>query len=306
MDRKDIVKKFYEKGILLSPKELQGISEENPAHPENSPVARADSRGVVITPAPRSKRKKLSAQDFTEYYNKKYELVRDMLLKRMDVVSMTNAKTDPSPCGIIGIVKDITQRGFMFEDPTGELEVVKSGIAELDQVNPDDVFGLKGFVREGRFFPKEIVWPEIPLNHRIGRIRGAVAMLSGRENSILVTADRPKTKKTIKITNPPEWITITRGEEGIAVLVLKTSNTKKEDALLFLKKRSLPETNPMKTPPLYLIEGIPDIIWLIQDQEWTETHRGITIISSGRKSLVGIDLETRKTESRPHATPSGP
>ncbi len=295
MDRKEIVKRFYEKGVLPSPEDLSGEAPSRTLNPGKITRAAPDKEGVSVSLREHRKEKRLSPQDFIDYYNNKYEKIKNMLLKKMDVVSITNAKTDPSPCGIIGIVKKMTQAGFIFEDPTGELEVIKSGIGELEKINPDDVFGLKGFVRETRFFPKETVWPDIPLNHRIGRIKGMNLILS--KNRLIISQGQAKPDREIRIPGSPEWIIITKGRERVTVLAFKTTNTTRDDALFCLKKRSLPEPNPIKTTENpYLIEEIPDIFWLIQDEEWLETHKGITIISCSSQSLAKLDLGTRVVE----------
>ena len=293
MNKKDMVKTLYEKGILPSPKELESLS----AEPHAIPLESRGSR-LSVTPRKHERRKKLSPQDFIDYYNSKYEKIKAMLLKKIDAVSITNAKTDPSPCGIIGIVKNLTQAGFIFEDPTGELEVMKSSIRELEKISLDNVFGLRGFVRENRFFPKEIVWPGIPLNHRIGRIRGINIMLSKnpKEAACSLAISEGKTKNNLQIGETPEWIDITRGQDRVTFLAFKTKATKGE-ALFYLKRRCLPEPNPIKTTENpYLIEEIPDIVWLIQDDEWTENYRGITIISCGSQSLAKLDLGARTVE----------
>ena len=310
MDKKDIIKKFYERGVLPSPEDLSGEAPNRTLTPGKKSPADPDKEGVSVNLRKHESAKKLSAQDFIDYYNSKYEKIKNMLLKKMDVVSITNAKTGPSPCGIIGIVKNMTQAGFIFEDTTGELEIIRSGIRELEKINIDDVFGLKGFVRENRFFPKEVVWPDIPLNHRIGRIKGMNIILSNRKSPELVISES-RTKNAIQIRNNPEWIDITKGRDKVTILAFKSDNITKDDALFCLRKRSLPEPNPIKTTKKpYLIEEIPDILWLIQDDEWLETHKGITIISCGSKSLAKLDMETRAVEFEkiqiPKPIPSAP
>lgn len=305
MDKTEIVKKFYESGILVSPKELRDLSEEEINRIlETGKKESADKKNLSISLPPDERKRRVSAQDFIDYYNSKYEKIKGMLLKRMDVVSITNAGADPSPCGIIGIVKEMTQAGFILEDTTGEIEVIKSGISELEKINPDDVFGLKGFVRENKFFPKEIVWPDIPFNRRIGRIEGMSVVLSKkikegmeRDCDFVISEDQPKSKNGIKINKNPEWINIAKNQDTIAILAFKTNNATKDDALFYLKKRSLPEPNPIKSmESSYIIEEIPDIFWLIQECEWAENHKGITIVSSGSQSFARVNLETRAVE----------
>lgn len=302
MDKRDAIKRLYSRGIMLSPKELENLSEEGlekllrPG--DDKKEAFSDSRGLSVKLKKHTKKKKLSPQDFIDHYNNKYEKLRTLILKKMDAVSITNAKTGPSPCGIIGIVRGITQVGFIFEDQTGEIEVVRSGIAELEKIEPDDVLGLKGLSREGKFFPREVIWPGMPPNHKTGRINNMNVTLSGNDPPALTLGG-----KNIRIAESPEWIYISRSQDTVIILAFRASNTTREDAVSYLKKRSLPEPSPPASPnPACLIEEIPDILWLIQDQEWTETHQGVTIISCS--SHAKLNLETKKAEfSRAQRTP---
>ncbi len=298
MNKKETIKNLYERGILPSPREFEEALGQGAGDSETK------EDGISVKLKKHDKKKRLSAQDFTEYYNNKYEKIKEILLRRMDVVSITNAKTDSSPCGIIGIVKGMTQAGFILEDPTGEIEVIKSDISELEKINPDDVFGIRGFVREGKFFPKEMVWPDIPLSHRIGRMQGTDIILSDNNHPRLIISDG-KTRREVQIDETPEWIIISRGQDRVVLVAFKASNTSRDDAILYLKKRSLPEPGPIKpTNPLCLIEEIPDILWLIQGDEWTETHKGITVISCGGGSLARVNLEKRTVEfGKPDSMP---
>lgn len=302
MDKMEMVKRFYERGVLPSAKELEAV-------PGGCAGPLPGNAGLSVTAAPCGKSKKLSPQDIINYYNSKYEKIKGMLLKKTDAISITNAKAGPGPCSIIGIVKGMTQLGFMFEDPTGEIEVVKSGMGGLEMAKPDDVFGLSGLVRENRFFPKEIAWPGIPLNHHIGRIAGASMALSGSPLEIRVSDG--STAKSIKIGETPEWITISRGQDRFLVLAFMAGSTTREEAAHYLERRSLPEPSPIRTTePSCLIGEIPDILWLIQEGNWSENYKGITIISCGPNSSTGVDLGTREVifEKAQHldAVPSVP
>lgn len=311
MDKKEIVRKLYEKGVLPSARELETLSEEKLMQllgEEGERMEVLKGSGLSVRVRRHTRSRKISPQDFIDYYNSKYDKIRQVLLKKMDVISITNAKTDPSPCGIIGIVKGMTPAGFLFEDPTGEIEVVRSGIRELDGISLDDVFGLKGFVRENRFFPKEIAWPGIPINHRTGRIAGVSITLSGAGSPELTISENRKSGSTIQIRETPEWICISRGHDQVTILAFRTTKTTGEEAISYLERRCLPEPNPIKTTDNpYIMEEIPDILWLIQKGNWTETHRGVRIISCGNSA--GIDLSTWEAgfeKPQPAATPSAP
>ncbi len=233
------------------------------------------------------KKKKLSPKDFVDYYNNKYNGLKNILSKKLRAVSINNAKTSTSTLSVIGMVKETTPRGFVIEDPTGSMDVTSKR-----SVSVDDVIGVTGFVRENRMFENEIVYPDIPLIHPIGRIDAVVALSSKKTDKI---------KETDMILNDadypnPGWITVSRDNRKLIMLIYNPSkNITAQEATEYLKKRHLsPDKKKINNPEDYfMIEPIPDIVWIVSDKRWIITYKGVTILSCGPNHAAKINLKTR-------------
>ena len=89
------------------------------------------------------KLERLSPEDFVSYYRSRYEKIKNILLKRIDAVSINKLKTTPYNITTIGMVRETTQNGFILEDPTGEVNVISK-----KSIVPNDVIAVRGFYRD--------------------------------------------------------------------------------------------------------------------------------------------------------------
>ena len=95
----------------------------------------------------------MEPKDFSDYYNSRYEHLKEILLKKTKAVSINNAKKSFNDVSVIGMVKELTDSGFVLEDPTGEIEVQsKSDVSE------DDVIAATGFVRNNPSQVSPLEW----------------------------------------------------------------------------------------------------------------------------------------------------
>lgn len=115
-------------------------------------------------------------ENFSSYFNDRYEKLRTQLAKRPDMqntVSMMHAKSGER-ASLIGMVRDkrVTpnkHRVIGIEDPTGSISaIVMKDKVELvkkaDDVVFDEVIGITGAVRDDVIFVEDIIWPDIPTN----------------------------------------------------------------------------------------------------------------------------------------------
>jgi len=304
MSKKELVRKALEHGLLLTPEMLEKID----AAGLEAILARAEQSGPVLDVQEKKSqitvkikktktKEELTPKDFVQFYNAKYAGIRDMLLRKTQAVSINKLKGTPSDATLIGIVREHTQKGFVVEDPTGEIEIVSNRRPELD-----DVLGIRGRAREGRFFPKEYIYPDIPLNHRPLRVPGVCIVLSSlprpEAKADLVFAPDSTDKSTIALGVNPAWINISKSGQKITLLAYAPfQETTPKDATVWLKKRYLPHRKTDITGPEnpFLIKNVPEILWVISTEPGIELYKGVTVVSCGRGSCR-IGLSDMKVE----------
>ena len=181
MDKKQKVRFFLESGVLVSPKLMDKINEDNKERilqlakqSDDTVLTNMEETALSIRVKKIRERNRLGVQDFVKYYNNKYNGIRKLLSKKMDATSVNNAKQAFSEVSVIGMVKELTPRGFVLEDPTGEISVIRKDEDKDKQdtisISVDDVIGLTGFVKEGRMFVRETILPDVSLSNKAGRI----------------------------------------------------------------------------------------------------------------------------------------
>jgi DNA polymerase II small subunit/DNA polymerase delta subunit B len=312
MNKKEIVKELLKHRILLPPKMLDKINENNIEDflnkaKETEKPTETKEIGIKAAVREANQKQRMSTRDFIDYYNNRYNGIRNILTKKMRAVSVSNAKKSFSDVSIIGMVREATPPGLVLEDPTGEIDVI---LKDKKGINPDDVIGIRGFIRENRLFAREIIFPDTPLTHPIGSIDASILLIptitektkEAMEEADLVFTlkNNPNTSnKTIKPDSNPCWITLSKNKKEVNLLIYKPENqTTIKQAIVFLKKRHLPTPKNKITGPddPFLIEPVPDIFWLVSDEKGAETYKGVTIISCGPNCAARINLKTRKVE----------
>ena len=310
MGKEEIVKKFFEKGFLISPKVLEEVDEEN----LDEVLKSVEKKEIFIESIKKPKfsvkireiniKNKLSPHDFIEYFNNKYEGIKKLLVKKINPVSINKVSNFNSNVDIIGIVKEVFPNGIILEDPTGEIEV---NIKDTENIFVNDVVGVNGYMKNGKFFGNKIIFPDVPLTNEIKKIKNIKLILTTKINEkmnpndlILIPELKENLIKENIISNFPNpgWIKISKEDKDFNVLVYKPKeNLTKEEVLNFIKKRHLsPSLNQiLNNEDYFLIDPIPDIIWLISNKKWIENYKGITIISN-KDSVAVVNLETREVE----------
>lgn len=285
MNKKQILSMFLEEGVLIPPDLLEKVDEENYEEVLKSLKGEKKTGDEARTPTKaEKKRNEASVKDFLDYYSRKYEFLKGVLLKKMEAVSINKGKKIFSKTSIIGRVKEKTASGFIIEDVTGEAEVA----TESKGILPGDVIGLKGWFKEGGFLADEVVWPDIPLTNtaRVPKFLLARRLTEGirerSERGVVINLGSEG-----KETPNPDHITVMHRNEKISVLVFKPEKAiGNEGVAWFLKRRELPHRGGMEIYTSHLIEKIPNILWLAENKEnWTKNYKGIIIVSTDHKSL---------------------
>jgi len=300
--KQQIVRQFLEEGILLSPEALSKITEKNlektleQAREEGKLVfsLKEEQEGFLIEVRKIQKKQKFTAQELARYYNSRFEGMRGLLEKKMDgLVSISNAKKSLAPVSTIGMVREATQRGFIIEDTTGEAEI----ITKSEEPQPDDVIGVKGHVKEGKIFTEEIAWPDVPMNRHNNRpqIQLVLSEKDSHKSEYVITPEAVSGPDRKKSTLPnPGWITITR--EGVQATVLvynPNRSVSQKEAFGWLKRRHLlpDKTQIRSTEDPFLIEPIPDLVWIIGPEQWSESYKGVIIVCSDGTRSAEVNLE---------------
>ena len=164
--KEEIVKRFLDEGVLISPKTLRAINEHNiddfirKAKNEKEIVFENKNKEKdTITMKNTIKKQKLTTQDFVSYFNNRYEGLKKILLEKTDAVSINKTKNAFHTVSVIGMVSEYTPNGFFLEDTTGVIETITEKRPEKD-----DVVCVKGDVREGKLFASEIIYTAIIWN----------------------------------------------------------------------------------------------------------------------------------------------
>ncbi|MCK4531660.1 MAG: hypothetical protein KAT94_02230 [Candidatus Aenigmarchaeota archaeon] len=285
MNKKEIIGMFLDRGVLLSPEDLEKINEKNYMQILESKSGVTKKKEHAVNEPVRGK---ISTEEFIKICNRKFEFLRETLLKKIEAVSINKGRKVFSEVAIIGRVKELTGRGFVIEDVTGETEVV----TENKEVNAGDVLGMRGFFKENRFFLEQTTWPDIPLDNSPKPIQTKITLtMKAKENmeGFIISPNAEKSENVI--TGFEKFGMIKTTKEGKDTRIIAYSPSKEineDDAVKILKKRIIPEEGILEN----LITEIPDIFWLFNNKRnWTRNYKGVVIISSDENSFAEYGME---------------
>ena len=110
-------------------------------------------------------------EDFVEYYNDRFERLKNILMKRRELKSAVSLSRlediDKEEVCVVGMVIDKykTRKGkyiVYLEDPTGETKVLVSE-DEGDKIMNDEVIGVKGNTGDDIIFANKVIMPDVPI-----------------------------------------------------------------------------------------------------------------------------------------------
>ncbi|MBI2041121.1 MAG: metallophosphoesterase [DPANN group archaeon] len=125
------------------------------------------------------KPKKVTVQDFTAYFRKRYEYMKNLLMSRAETENATSISKLSSMAGkttIVGMISDIRKLPtgtvkLALEDLSGTTDAIISVknpelAKKIPFLAPDEVLAFKGSIGRGIFFVDDIIWPDIPIKQR--------------------------------------------------------------------------------------------------------------------------------------------
>ena len=288
MNKQQLVTKFLERGILVTPETLNKITEgddiESIINSTNTVFAKPSQQHpstFTFKIKQNQQKEKITPKDFIEYYSKKFEALKNILVQKADAVSINNLQQEREAC-IIGMVGDKTSRGFHIEDQTGRLEAVCS-----EPQKQSAVLGFKGVLKDKTFVVKDLVYPDIPLSKQSTthqKLTLTTKQTTDTNNLTISPNNKEKADNLISNFPLPTTVTISMNQQQTTVLIFQPHEpTNKNQATQHLKLRCLPETNiPNQNN---IIEEVPDIFWIIQQDEWKENYKGVMIVSGETVNL---------------------
>lgn len=283
MDKRDIIDIFLKNGLMLSPEEAEAVDEKNYIQMLEKRLKETKKDEVVVE---EPKTGRISCEEFIKIYSRKFEFLRGILLKKTDAVSINKGKKVFSELTIIGRVKDMTPRGFVIEDVTGETEVA----SDNNSIKTGDVLGLRGFFRENCFSPNQVIWPDIPLENSPRPVHIKITLAprfrEGMGGVVLCPSAR-KADNIISGFGRLGVIKISKHGRDLIVMAYSPSATLTEDeAVKMLKRRQIQEEGMVDD----MIYEIPGILWLLNNgKNWTRNYRGVVIISTDADSFAEYD-----------------
>lgn len=318
--KEELVKRALDAGILLTPEMLDSLDDQKL---ERMILESKQKKTVLADKEPTSRSKllikmgrvipkqEMMTEDFTKYYNNKYDGIKNILLKKMDAVSINKVRDTYDEVSLIGMVREVTPNGFILEDQTGEIEILSP-----DPVDVDDVVGVKGSSREGKLLANEIVWPDISLSNQLKKISNISLLLTTKvtpksrsmihSSSFTLIPDledadlneKETGRVMTKFTNPTTITISSTGNEMNILVYTPEEDVGQEKAKEFLKKRHLsPGRNKITGPDdHFLINTVPDILWLVSPKRFLENYKGVTIISCKAPDAAIANLGTREVE----------
>lgn len=295
MERKEAVRRLIGMGEIPTKEAIEKIISSG-AGEKNKEEKRAGKIEVRICAPERKER--LGVEDFVSYYNSKYENIRGMLSSKLSAVSINKAKESFGDVGVIAMVRERTHGGYLIEDTTGSMALM----TENGAMEPDDVVGITGSVREKKLVGKDVVWPDIPLTHKSRSMGGVSVTLSRKppenkeekQGHFYFSLDGDG-GKTTKIPNG-SIISISDGDSRVSILFYSPGRrVGPKECISLLRKRHLsPEKKDIVSPKdEFAITEIPDILWVDSDMRFVDNYKGVVVVSPGSEELT-IDLGEKK------------
>ncbi len=320
MEEKEIVKLFLDKGFQLS-KDALPLVLESPDFILNKLIS-ATPRPFIVTSdhvnkiLNREETPKMKILHEYIHVNKPVdveEYFRDLLmvfesakkvlsnssaLDKLISINKINEKT--TEFSTIGMVREILQSNVLIEDPTGEIQLFFGNemISKIEEIEEDDIIGVKCIKRDGKFYIIQIVFSEIPLQIDIKKSSKKAFLVFSIVANGNISLEQDE-NSTVMFTMTPDSDKLTLFEiSGIKILaipknVFKTEQNSK-NLFRIIRKRQLSLLSV--TPSSYLfLDEIPHIILSNLSPNTYKNHKGITIISnSDEERFYVIDLKTRE------------
>ena len=312
MEQGEIVRACMARGLLVSGEDLKRIEagmsiDELLASKQMQQPQQEERAGKLTYRFWKTKQKEtVTPSDILEQQKNRYETIKGLLLSKTSAISINNARDNAASVSLIGMVRQVTENGFVLEDFTDEIDVACEG-SKPAAVDEGDVISVRGPVKNGKLLCKDIIYPDVPLLRPIGRIDASLLLITKQakpatgSDVILSTNPIESDAKNIIINASPSHLGIYKDGRKVNVLFYRTEGEMDQQAAInMLKKRGLKKGRGFVADgEAYLMEPVPDILWIVgKGRDWIETYKGVSIIHTQENSekQAFIDLRTREAK----------
>jgi len=236
----------------------------------------------------------LRVEDYTNYYLKKYEKIKDIFISfGISAMSINKINDNTKNFFTIGAIREKTSSSMTIEDPTGEIQVNFEGIMKqkMQEFDIDDVVAIYCERVKDNFVAKKILHPDIPLNREVKKLNYDASIKINSEEEFL----SPK-----KYQNPV-YVSVS----GIIFLILPKVffeglkvEFNSDDTIKMLKKRFLilkTSDAAIANPEDLVLTDLPDFIITDAEPEMAKNYKGTTILSIVKKTYE-VNLHTREVK----------
>lgn len=200
MFRMNKIKRFIDNGVLLTPsayEKIKNLDEERlnelleteslflkdfKRKTDNGEEDHGDDREtgeegttLEIIKKQENTQGKYKISDFVDYYNRRFNKLKDIVKKRIDIkdlISINKLSSYGLEGTIIGIVRKIEDDYFVIEDNTSSVKV-ESG----ENLIEDEVVGIKGKKNKEKFVAEKIYYPNISFKREVNTLNEEVKAL---------------------------------------------------------------------------------------------------------------------------------
>ena len=277
MNKSEIVSKLLERGQLISPKVLDQLTEEKLNSIQNSSaliLTSFEEPEITFSVKSCEPKKSTTVKDISDYYNKKYNIIKNILASKINPISINKLPQTKRPVTIIGLVSG--KGSFILEDPTGKVEAKFAN--EVAPLLENSILGFSGELKEKTFLISSIYYPDISLSKQIKKPNFAIKFKK-ENNNIKVFVN----EKEILVPTLPTTVTIKKTIQLNILIFEPIEPMNKNQSIEALKLRYLPE--PKIPTENFIISEEPDIFWIVQKDSWTENYKGVVITSGENISI---------------------
>lgn len=172
MEKEDIVRRFFEKGRLLSPEALDlfentgGIEIEGGTLVIDRPEPERTSQNAFrLIKNLTEKPGEIRTEDFIRFYISKYEKMKSIITERVqqDFISLNKIDNFRNEIHVLGIVKEIKRTDKWVVELEDMTTTIPAVFEEQPALELDDVVAIKA-VSAGRvLYGKKVIYPDIPI-----------------------------------------------------------------------------------------------------------------------------------------------
>ncbi|MBI2675405.1 MAG: hypothetical protein HYX24_03035 [Candidatus Aenigmarchaeota archaeon] len=295
MQKHEIVRRFLDEGILISPQLLASLENENleeaisEAKAVNAPVF-SSKKPYEVSIQKNEIRGKLEPADMASFYKSKYEGIRDLLKNRVDAVSINRLGNVFGDTAAIGMVSELFPNGFVIEDTTASIQVISKERPDID-----DVIAVKGAVRENRIFASEVIYPDIPILRKIKSLSMSIAFLEAGQQAAADIRFSFEPADACKLIPNPAHIRVKKDGESMYIVAYQPpSEIGIRKAAELLKKRHLMlDKSQIKAgSDCFILREEPDIVWIMSRTSEKLVYKGTLVVCGP----AVINLQTKHVD----------